>query len=123
MSRHGGESHRELRSESPAKLRYQKLGTATLGVHEPPQPCNVHCRLAKGKNDMDHSWAFVAQTHVSELGGEGMFQEREKQGGLQAAVPSHSHCLAVRFPSQCQGLSSDLQARGPGKCSLQNVPK
>lgn len=35
------ESHRELRNESPAKLRWQKLCTATLGVREPPPALNV----------------------------------------------------------------------------------
>lgn len=91
-----------------------------------PECEDVHCRLAKGKNYMDHSWDFLAQTHVSELEGEGMLQEREKQGGLQAAAPIHSHCLAVRFPSQCQGSAATFRpgAKGSAACrSSQNDGK
>lgn len=92
------------------------------GCMNPPSPAceDVHHSLAKGKYYMDHSWDFIAQTHVSELGGEGMFQEREKQGGLQAAVPSHSHCLAVRFPSQCQGSAVTFRpgAQGSAACRI-----
>lgn len=92
------------------------------GCMNPPSPAceDVHCRLEKGKNDMDHSWDFAAQTHVSELGGEGVFQEREKEGGLQAAAPVHSHCLAVRFPSQCQGSAATFRpgAKGSAACRI-----
>lgn len=92
------------------------------GCMDLPSPAceDVHHRLAKGKNDMDHSWVFVAQTHASELGGEGMPQGREKQGGLQAAVPIHSHCLAVRFPSQCQGSAATFRpgTKGSAACRI-----
>lgn len=69
---------------------------------------------------MDHSWDFIAQTHVSELGREGMFQERDKQGGCQAAAPIHSHCLAVRFPSQSQGSAATFrpEAKGSAACRI-----
>lgn len=122
MSRHDGASHRELRNESPAKLRQQKPRTATLGVHDPlpsPECEDVHHRLAKEKNYMDWFWDFVAQTHVS-LGEEGMLQEREKQEGLQAPAPIRSHCLAVRFLSQCQGSAATFRpgAKGSAACRI-----
>lgn len=85
-----------------------------------PSPAweDVHHRLAQGKLYTDHSWDFVAQTRVSELGGEGMFQEREKQGGLQAAALIHSHCLAVRFPSQCPAATFRPGAKGSAACRI-----
>lgn len=124
MSRHGGASHRELRNESPAKLRQQKPHTATLGVHDPlpsPECEDVHHRLAKEKNYMDCSWDFVAQTRVSELGrrrnAPGKGEARRTPGS--STHPQPLPCSEIPFP--VPGLSSDLQARGQGKCSLQNL--
>lgn len=46
-----------------------------------------------------------------------MFQGREKQGGLQAAAPIPSHCLAVRFPSQCQESAVPFRSRAKGSAA------
>lgn len=119
----GAESHRELKNESPAGNR--KPALPPWGWTNPPSSAceDAHHRLAKAKNYMDHSWDFVAQTHMSELGGEGMLQEREKQRGLQAAAPIY--CLAVRFPSQCQDSAVTFRpgAKGSAACRIQNDGK
>lgn len=49
-----------------------------------------------------------------------MLRKREKQGGLQAAAPIHSHCLAVGFPSQCQGSAVPFRsgAKGSTACRI-----
>lgn len=47
-----------------------------------------------------------------------MFQEGKKQGGLQAAVLTYSHCLAVRFPSQCPAATFRPGAKGSAACRI-----
>lgn len=64
---------------------------------------------------MDHFWDSVAQTHVRELGGEGVLQEREKQGGLQAAVPFRS---GAKGSAACRISQNDGEAEAPGTLEL-----
>lgn len=96
----------------------QSSGSRNFAMHEPPSSpaCeDVHHRQ---REKLIWTWDSVAQTHVSELGGEGVLQAREKQGGLQAAAPIHSHCLAVRFPSQCPAVPFRSGAKGSAACRI-----
>ena len=111
------------------KLRLQKPRTAALGVHEPRSPAHldVHRCLAKGKKLYGPFLrASGPKTHGSELGGEVTRQEGEKRGGVQAAAPVRSRCLAGRVPSLRWGSAATfgLGAKGNAACRVsQNLPK